>query len=156
MKIVGSGVYFLYDGDELVYIGSSNNIFYRIGTHIAKKEKCFDRCEWYETDDYLRLENFLIAQFRPKYNETLGHSELRAPYGMFALMGIDKAIKAFENREGLMTYDEFCEMFSKRKADRIMDWFKACKVPVVCIDGYHPPFLSRDYIIRNQKWLAEM
>lgn len=72
MKLITCGVYFLFDGDELVYIGQSDNVFRRIGQHIAEKAKVFDSWEVYETDDYIRLEGLLINLLKPKYNRTNG------------------------------------------------------------------------------------
>lgn len=51
MKVVEEGVYFLYDKDELVYIGQSDNLYRRIGQHIAERKKKFDRFELYPTTD---------------------------------------------------------------------------------------------------------
>lgn len=72
MNVVEEGVYFLYDKDELVYIGQSDNLYRRIGQHIAQKEKVFDRFEIYPTSDRIRLEGFLIKMFKPKYNVSMG------------------------------------------------------------------------------------
>lgn len=72
MNVVEEGVYFLYDKNELVYIGQSDNLYRRIGQHIAQKEKVFDRFEIYPTSDRIRLEGFLIKIFKPKYNISMG------------------------------------------------------------------------------------
>lgn len=72
MDIVNEGVYFLYDKDDLVYIGTSDNLYRRIGEHIAQKEKVFDRFEIFPTSDRIRLEGFLIKMFKPKYNISMG------------------------------------------------------------------------------------
>ena len=71
MNIVKNSVYFLFDGDELVYVGKSTNLFARIGTHVAEGFKKFDRFEFYETDDQDRMEEFFIRLLRPKYNKTV-------------------------------------------------------------------------------------
>lgn len=72
MKKIIKGVYFLFDGDELVYIGQSGNVYARIGQHIREGHKEFDSWEVYETEDYIRLEPLLIGLLRPKYNQTNG------------------------------------------------------------------------------------
>lgn len=72
MKMIRGGVYFLYDGEELVYIGQSDNVYRRIGQHISDGQKMFDSFEVYETDDYIRLEGLLINLCKPKYNKTSG------------------------------------------------------------------------------------
>lgn len=74
MKPIEGGVYFLYKCGELVYIGQSDNVYRRIGQHIAEKKKDFDDFRIYETDDYIRLESFLIGMFHPKYNQTIGNT----------------------------------------------------------------------------------
>jgi hypothetical protein len=62
------GIYFLYDNNELVYIGKSTNIHIRINTH--RKNKQFDSysilkcCE----DDLKIYERILINKYLPKYN----------------------------------------------------------------------------------------
>ena len=72
MKPIKGAVYFLFNKGELVYIGQSNNVYLRIGQHIKEGEKIFDEFRIYETDDYIRLEAFLIGALRPKYNKTFG------------------------------------------------------------------------------------
>ncbi len=71
MNIIRSCVYFLFDGDELVYIGKTTNLYYRIGQHVADGYKKFDRFEVFETDDQDRLEEFLIRLLKPKYNKVV-------------------------------------------------------------------------------------
>ena len=75
MRLYKPGVYFLFDGDELVYVGKSKNIMARIGTHIADEQKTFDSFEIFETDDYSRLEEFLIRLLKPKYNRVVPGTE---------------------------------------------------------------------------------
>lgn len=72
MKVMHGGVYFLYDGDELVYIGQTDNLMRRIGEHIKEGVKRFDSFELYETPDRIRLEARLIGLLKPKYNMTEG------------------------------------------------------------------------------------
>jgi hypothetical protein len=62
-------VYFLFDGEDLVYIGKTDNIFYRIGTHLTEGQKKFDRFEMFETKNNDRLEALLITLLKPKYNK---------------------------------------------------------------------------------------
>lgn len=71
MKKITSGVYFLYENDELVYIGESENVFSRIGTHIKEGVKDFDNWTYVEVDNTKNrkhLESFLINICKPKYN----------------------------------------------------------------------------------------
>ena len=72
MKKITGGLYFLYDNDDLVYIGKSANIFYRIGTHIQEGVKDFNNWEYQIVEDEIErsnLEGYLIEIFKPKYNQ---------------------------------------------------------------------------------------
>lgn len=65
------GVYFLCTGSRLIYIGSSNNIMLRIGSHF--KDKVFDRAYFinmagYDMDTIHGLEATLIDYFKPNLN----------------------------------------------------------------------------------------
>lgn len=74
MKKITAGLYFLYKQGELVYIGKSNNIFYRVGMHIHENAKDFDSFEYQIVEDEnerSNLEGYLIEVFKPKYNEKL-------------------------------------------------------------------------------------
>lgn len=68
-----SGVYFLIDGREVVYVGQSQDILSRIGTH-RKQGRLFDRFAYIECapekmDD---LEGHYIAAFAPRLNMSFG------------------------------------------------------------------------------------
>lgn len=99
MNVVEEGVYFLYDKDELVYIGTSDNLFRRIGQHIAEKTKVFDRFELFPTNDRIRLEGFLIRMFKPKYNVSDGAN---CDFGFSADLFPNQSIK-----EAIRKYDEY-------------------------------------------------
>lgn len=74
MKKILGGVYFLYNKGELVYIGKSNNIFYRIGTHIHENIKEFDEWKYHEIEDETqrtKTEAYLISIYKPKYNQQI-------------------------------------------------------------------------------------
>ena len=72
-ELVGvSGVYFLYDGDELVYIGQSKSVKSRIMTHIAERRKTFNRGYFMRVhrQNLSSVETELIKHFNPRYNLT--------------------------------------------------------------------------------------
>lgn len=72
MRKITGGIYFLYDGDNLVYIGQSGNIFERVGRHIKDNVKKFDNWEYQIVEDKEErnnLEGYLIKVFKPKYNQ---------------------------------------------------------------------------------------
>lgn len=66
------GIYALFDSDELVYIGKSNCIVYRIATHLKSGTKRFDGCEAFpvsvDETKLTSLETHLIEEYKPKYN----------------------------------------------------------------------------------------
>lgn len=70
-----TGVYFLCDGDEVVYVGQSTNIPARIGTHIHHRARTFDHdrvfCLGVPRGHLDRVEAELIDQLRPKYNRVM-------------------------------------------------------------------------------------
>ena len=78
MKVITSGVYFLYRKGTLVYVGESGNIFERIGKHIKEKLKDFDEFEYMELEEIERkeMEAFLINIIRPEYNMRGGNHQL--------------------------------------------------------------------------------
>lgn len=66
------GVYFVYAGSELLYIGASSNLKQRF-TKRHKYQARFidhgaDRIGYVPTDDYKRLESELIIELQPKLN----------------------------------------------------------------------------------------
>lgn len=70
-NIIISGVYFLYDKGELVYVGQSKNILARIHQH---KDKVFDTFNYLEIEDEKKRndkEIDLIMQHTPKYNKSI-------------------------------------------------------------------------------------
>jgi len=66
-----SGVYILYQDEEVVYVGQSRFIFNRIQTHILDRDKKFNYVEFmfFPKDRLDDLEMFLIKKHKPKYNK---------------------------------------------------------------------------------------
>jgi excinuclease UvrABC nuclease subunit len=68
------GVYFLFNDDELVYIGKGWNCLLRVAEHTRKEStKTFTSWEYIqinEKEKYDELEKKLIKQYRPRYNKT--------------------------------------------------------------------------------------
>jgi len=77
------GVYFLYKGDEIVYIGQSMSIHTRVCQHASQKysrnNKSRDIMDW-DTYSYIRIddntqrlivETEFLQKYNPKYNEKL-------------------------------------------------------------------------------------
>jgi len=135
MKIVEEGVYFLFDKDELVYIGTSNNIFSRIGQHITDKKKKFDSFEYYETKDRIRLEGFLIRLLKPKYNITMGaYPSHGVREDFFPNHTIEQAIQKYEDYKGDPYVSDIAEEIGTYKSALLSGLYKR-KAPVYRIDS---------------------
>ena len=68
-------VYFLMDNNDVVYVGMSSTIGSRLKLH-KQTDKIFGKYIAIECPDksvQKRLEEFLIASMRPKYNKTPGN-----------------------------------------------------------------------------------
>lgn len=66
------GVYFLIDGDEVVYVGITSDIHNRIIQHIQENKKVFNRYAFIECEDgHCEIEANYIAKLKPKYNKKL-------------------------------------------------------------------------------------
>ena len=65
------GIYFLFDGSTLVYIGQSENIFKRVPIHLETKK--FDSWNYIEfvEDDLNILQAEYILKYRPKCNASI-------------------------------------------------------------------------------------
>lgn len=68
---VVSGVYFLLDGKDVVYVGQSIGVIYRVHQHITEGVKKFTRwCYVSVPKNKLdEVERFYITLLRPKYNK---------------------------------------------------------------------------------------
>jgi hypothetical protein len=64
------GVYFLFSGDEIVYIGQSRNVPARVQHHMGS-DKEFDRYSHIvlPADSLNEWESFYIHLFQPRYNK---------------------------------------------------------------------------------------
>lgn len=67
----GTGVYFLFDGDDLVYVGRSEQVRYRLNTHAFsdKKWQRYSLITIHEKEHRNIMEAFYIAAYWPFYNE---------------------------------------------------------------------------------------
>lgn len=66
-----SGIYFLFDGDEVVYIGKSTNIHNRLNSHEHDRQKKWDSFTFLEVEGIFSgaLESIFIGSYRPRYNK---------------------------------------------------------------------------------------
>jgi DNA-binding PadR family transcriptional regulator len=79
-----SGIYFIYEHDEIVYIGSAQNLPTRLGDHLSgKKSKLKKKKDWtvkhivakspFDEISLRRVEDWLVLAFQPKYNTEPHH-----------------------------------------------------------------------------------
>jgi len=65
------GIYFLVDGDELVYVGQSTQAFSRIATHFGDEKKAFTSAYFIPVEHQhllVGIEAYYIRHLRPRYN----------------------------------------------------------------------------------------
>lgn len=73
------GVYFLFYGQEIVYVGQSTHVPGRINTHVLERKMKFDRVTYLSlpTSELLSEEARYISMLRPKYNKSgMGRKEI--------------------------------------------------------------------------------
>lgn len=69
-----SGIYALFNKDELVYIGQSSNLYLRVLEHIVEGKKDFDgiKCAYNnKLLDIQVMETILISKLKPKLNKLI-------------------------------------------------------------------------------------
>jgi excinuclease UvrABC nuclease subunit len=72
-----NGIYFLFDKEELVYVGQSNNVNSRIRQHCGKVD--FDSFGYIMVpiDKELRnLEAYFIHKYKPKHNKKMAYNNV--------------------------------------------------------------------------------
>ena len=119
MKIVREGIYFLFDKDELVYIGESDNIFRRIGEHVRDGTKEFDRFEVYPTWDRKSLEGFLISTLKPKYNVSGGANYDFFVDDMFPSQSLDATIRKYKESHKDVKIGKIADALDMKRAELI-------------------------------------
>ena len=67
-NLTSGSVYFLFDGDRIVYVGQSVNFMSRIGSH--KRDKTFTHCRvmFCLKRRMSYWESIFIKRYKPKYN----------------------------------------------------------------------------------------
>ena len=111
-----AGVYFFKVNEEIIYIGSSNNLYQRMGEHrssIKKGSKNGRQQDLYQflqnnsftvefqlaADNYRQLEQQLIEKYNPKYNCLRAYTGLGAYKGREAEYEKQRNIKFNEERK---------------------------------------------------------
>jgi len=95
-----TGIYFLFDEEELVYIGSTTKGLYRISQHRFKKkyshylfEEIIFNSEMTDADKnnkLLSIESKLIMFYRPKYNKNIPVTKFKSIETIKNITKIDK------------------------------------------------------------------
>lgn len=148
MQVLTEGVYFLYDGDELVYIGTTDNLYRRIGQHIAEGKKVFNRFEVYPTKDRMRLEGFLIRALKPKYNVSLGADyKSTHDWDLFPSQSIEEAIKKYEEYAGDPLVSEIADRIGTYRGE-LLRGLRLAGAPIYKIDGRFR--VDKDWYLKNQ------
>lgn len=82
-----TGIYFLLDGNKIVYIGQSTNVYHRIASH---KDKQFDRYAFVpcSADSLDKLEALYIHCIRPKLNGKYSSGAMCAQISLDALINM--------------------------------------------------------------------
>lgn len=75
-----SGVYFLFQGQEIVYVGQSADVLRRIGEHISDRLKVFDGVAFIPCQALNRvwMEEQYIKRLKPRYNGLTEHEARQA------------------------------------------------------------------------------
>jgi hypothetical protein len=65
-----SGIYFLMQDEQVVYVGQSTNVYQRIIQHKEMKKIPFSHALWYEVapPDLISVEYYWISRLRPPHN----------------------------------------------------------------------------------------
>jgi hypothetical protein len=110
-KVEIGGVYLLFQQGVIVYVGQSNNVVGRIGTHISERLKVFDRYAIIVVDEADRLmrERQLIATFEPYYNcVSLREQGFRDVFEMAAMFNVPaEDIRRIARREHIPTVPNY-------------------------------------------------
>jgi len=97
-----SAIYFLFNNDEIVYIGKSSDVIARIKNHLKDTTKKFTHYSIIgtslETIEQTLIENELIMIFKPKYNTALSLpfksiQKINGEYNINSIRALKKEIK---------------------------------------------------------------
>ncbi|WP_430229425.1 hypothetical protein [Paraburkholderia tropica] len=98
-RFVGPAIYFLFLGDEIVYIGASVNFAERVGVHAGRYKNEFDGVAAIPVPEGvspLNLEYAYIAKYRPRLNSPRAYDLALDENGRSAL---DRAMIRLANGE---------------------------------------------------------
>lgn len=120
-----AGVYFLWHGDLIVYVGQSHHITKRIFEHIKDRTKRFDGMSYIEIrKGRLRLERYFIEKLLPKYNRCGIASSMRKlrQHGYDAPAKVPYQPKMMSGPEAAellgIPLDKLCDLPTLRKIER--------------------------------------
>jgi len=116
-----SGIYFLMDDSEVVYVGQSVDIESRVLIHVKEGRKRFQHYSFFECDidDLNEMESYFIWYFQPRLNVFIHESNSRycIMYTYLRVRGLDKRnyrkqIKALSNQKRFWTFEELDNEFN--------------------------------------------
>jgi len=103
-------IYFLYDGDELVYVGKTTiHPQDRINVHITDRNKTFTSYSVVELNHYTNgqlsvAEELFILRFNPKYNKVSKVNRLKRDlFQKLQITDMDSVLLKFEIKEEKQT-----------------------------------------------------
>ena len=101
----GCGVYFLCDGDRVVYVGQSKNMVQRLGSHANKD---FNRALFMPVDerDLDRVESLFIALLRPGLNGLNKDGTMCAPIRVSEVVALAPDQRKSAARHESVTQDD--------------------------------------------------
>lgn len=132
------GIYFLYNNNEIVYVGKSNkNIISRVCDHLRAGVKEFDSYDVFRYDvsnvDLSKIEEGFIRKHKPFYNKTCNiikkRNKIKKPKKDMCLCA-----DVFFNPDDLITPSNYAKLKNVTRAT-VYNWVNSGKVAVFIIDS---------------------
>ena len=124
------GIYFLFENDEVVYVGQALDMASRIRTHIVESKKSFSshaQIAVPEEKHHLlnEIEAYFIHKFQPKYNITI------PPQGRYSNISTFFSKSNFDKRRQVTTdlYRSLQKQKRFWKIEELNEIFMAAKIP---------------------------
>jgi hypothetical protein len=152
MKAIIAGIYFLFDGKEIVYVGQSSDIFRRIYEHSSGRskgaKKKFDTWEYFEIADdaeRLRAEDLLILALKPKYNIDYSGANARSATANESLQN-DNGRKVSKIQHFVDKFEQFSRSISSSDMDVLFEmprgtFDKLIRERKISEDDYYSSFM---------------
>lgn len=158
-----SGVYLFKANDEVIYIGSSNNLYKRMIKHRSSIRKGSNHgckqdlyqflqsnpfaVEFQLTNDYRQLEQALVEQYHPKYNAIRAYTGLGASKGREA--EYDKEYKEKYKEEVLEQKKQYYNQLCFYNGETIT--LNALRQRLKRQEFDHPQIEAKKYLIKESE-----